>query len=182
MSKVSPQTSRYLRTAGAILGTALLISLIVRAGSDKLIENARTIGWGILLVLGLAGIGHIVKTWAWRLTLPAERKKVSFSRTLGLRLVSEAIGQFGFVGQMVGDATRGSLLTSDLPASNVVSSVALDRGLFALSGLIVTIAGFAALLFMPTVSRGLRVTASISAVMLFVLLALSVWAVRNEKM
>ena len=41
MSKVSPQTSRYLRTAGAILGTALLISLIVRAGSDKLIENAR---------------------------------------------------------------------------------------------------------------------------------------------
>ena len=179
MSKVSPQTSRYLRTAGAILGTALLISLIVRAGSDKLIENARTIGWGILLVLGLAGIGHIVKTWAWRLTLPAERKKVSFSRTLGLRLVSEAIGQFGFVGQMVGDATRGSLLTSDLPASNVVSSVALDRGLFTLSGLIVTIAGFAALLFMPTVSRGLRVTASISAVMLFVLLALSVWAVRR---
>ena len=134
---------------------------------------------GHSLVLGLAGIGHIVKTWAWRLTLPAERKKVSFSRTLGLRLVSEAIGQFGFVGQMVGDATRGSLLTSDLPASDVVSSVALDRGLFTLSGLIVTIAGFVALLFMPAVSRGLRVTASISAVILFVLLALSVWAVRR---
>ncbi len=119
------------------------------------------------------------KDLAWRLTLPGQFKKVSFSRTLGLRLVSEAIGQFGFVGQMVGDATRGSLLTSDLPASNVVSSVALDRGLFTLSGLIVTIAGFAAVLFMPTVSRGLRVTASISAVVLFVLLALSVWAVRR---
>ena len=70
MSKFAPHTNRYLRTAAALLGTALLISLIVRAGSDKLIENARTIGWGILLVLGLAGIGHIVKTWAWRLTLP----------------------------------------------------------------------------------------------------------------
>ena len=98
MSKFAPHTNRYLRTAAALLGTALLIYLIVRAGSDKLLENARTIGWGFLLVIGLAGVGHIVKTCAWRLTLPGERKKVSFSRTLGLRLVSEAIGQFGFIG------------------------------------------------------------------------------------
>jgi len=54
-----------LRAAAAILGTALLVYLIVRAGSDKRLENARTIGWGILLVLGLAGVGHIVKTRAW---------------------------------------------------------------------------------------------------------------------
>ncbi len=179
MSKFAPQTNRYLRAAAAILGTALLISLIVRAGSDKLLENARTIGWGILLVLGLAGVSHLVKTWAWRLTLPGQFKKVSFSRTLGLRLVSEAIGQFGFVGQMVGDATRGSLLTSELPASGIISSVTLDRGLFMGTGLIVTIAGFAALLFMPAVSGGLRLYAGLFAIVLIALLALSVWAVRH---
>ena len=135
MSKFAPHTNRYLRTAAALLGTTLLIYLIVRAGSDKLLENARTIGWGFLLVIGLAGVGHIVKTCAWRLTLPGERKKISFSRTLGLRLVSEAIGQFGFIGQVVGDATRASLLTSELPASGVISSVTLDRGLFMGTGL-----------------------------------------------
>ena len=76
---------------------------------------------------------------------------------------------------MVGDATRGSLLTSDLPASDIVSSVALDRGLFMLSGLMVTNhAGFLAVVFVPAVPRGLRVAASISAVVLLLLLA-AVW-------
>ena len=161
------------------MGAALLSYLVLRAGTDRLLDNVKQMGWGILLVLGLAGVSHLVKTWAWRLTLPGQFKKVSFSRTLGLRLVSEAIGQFGFVGQMVGDATRGSLLTSELPASDIVSSVALDRGLFMLSGLIVAIAGFVALVFVPAVPRGLRVASSISAVVLLALLALSVWAVRR---
>ena len=126
------------------MGAALLSFLILHAGPDKLLDNVKQIGWGVLLVLGLAGVSHVVKTFAWRLTLPDQFKKVSFPRTLGLRLVAEAIGQLGFVGQMVGDATRGSLLTSELPPSDIVSSVALDRGLFMLSGLMVTIAGFLA--------------------------------------
>ena len=127
--------------------------MVVRAGSDKLFENAKSIGWGIFLILGLAGISHVVKTFAWRLNLPGEINKVSFSRTLGLRLVSEAIGQFGFLGQVVGDATRVSFLTSELPASSIISSVTLDRGLFMLSGLFVTIAGLVAVVFVPTISR-----------------------------
>jgi phosphatidylglycerophosphate synthase len=100
-------------------------------------------------------------------------------RTFNLRLVSEAIGQFGFIGQLVGDATRASLLASELPASGIISSVTLDRGLFVITGLIVTIAGFAALLFMPAVPGGLRLYAGLFAIVLVALLALSVWAVRR---
>ena len=179
MPDFTPRARRYLQIAAALMGAALLSYLILRAGTDKLLDNVKQMGWGILLVLGLAGISHLVKTWAWRLTLPGQFKKVSFSRTLGLRLVSEAMGQLGFVGQMVGDATRGSLLTSDLPASGIISSVTLDRGLFMGTGLIVTIAGFAALLFMPAVPGRLRLYASLFAVVLVALLALSVWAIQN---
>ena len=179
MPDFTPRARRYLQIAAALMGAALLSYLILRAGTDKLLDNVKQMGWGILLVLGLAGISHLVKTWAWRLTLPGQFKKVSFSRTLGLRLVSEAMGQLGFVGQMVGDATRGSLLTSDLPASGIISSVTLDRGLFMGTGLIVTIAGFAALLFMPAIPGGLRLYASLFAVVLVALLALSVWAIQN---
>jgi phosphatidylglycerophosphate synthase len=170
---------RPLHILAALLGTGLLVYLVVRAGSDALVENARTIGWGILLVLGLAGISHVVKTWAWRLTLAGDFKKVSFSRALGLRLVSEAIGQFGFVGQVVGDATRASLLTSELPASGIISSVALDRGLFMVSGLVVTIFGLITLLLRPAVSHGLKLYSGIFAIVLLALLGLSVWAVQR---
>ena len=179
MPSLSPKAKRYLRVVAAVVGVILLVHLIVRAGSDNLIENAKSIGWGILLVLGLAGVGHVVKTWAWRLTLPGQFDKVPFSRTFGLRLVSEAIGQFGFIAQLVGDATRASLLASELPPSSIISSVTLDRGLFMVSGLVVTIAGFVALLFMPAVHRGLRFYASIFAVVLVALLVMSMWAVRQ---
>ncbi len=179
MPDFTPRARGYLKIAAALMGAALLSYLILRAGTDKLLDNVKQMGWGILLVLGLAGISHLVKTWAWRLTLPGQFKNVSFSRTLGLRLVSEAMGQLGFVGQMVGDAARGSLLTSELPASGIISSVTLDRGLFMGTGLIVTIAGFAALLFMPAVSGGLRLYASLFAVVLVALLALSVLAIQN---
>src|SRR5271157_494845 len=177
MPNSAPQAKGFLRILAGLLGTALLAYLVVRAGSDKLLENIKTISWGIFLVLGLAGISHLVKTWAWRLTLPGQFDKVPFSRTLGLRLVSEAIGQFGVVGQVAGEATRASLLSSELPVSGVISSVALDRGLFMVSGLIVAIAGFVALVFVPVLPRGLRLCASVSAVVLLILLGLSVLAV-----
>ena len=61
--------------------------------------------------------------------------------------------------------------------SGVISSVALDRGLFMVSGLIVAIAGFLALVFVPVLSRGLRTLRSVSAVVLLILLGLSVLAV-----
>ena len=179
MSSMSPGTKRNLRAVAAILGGGLLIHLIVRSGSDNLLANARSIGWGILLVLALAGVGHIVKTWAWRLTSHAEFRNVPFSRTFGLRLVSEAIGQFGFIGQMIGDATRASLLSSEMPSACIISSVTLDRGLFMVSGLVVTIAGVAALMFLPAVHRGLRLYASVFGIVLVGLLAISVWAIRR---
>src|SRR5271157_1628714 len=180
MRNSAPQAKRHFRILALLLGVTLLAYLVAHVGADKLVENAKVIGWGILLVLGLAGVSHVIKTWAWRLTLPGEFKKVPFSRTLGLRLVSEALGQFGFIAQLVGDATRVSLLTSELPVSNVVSSVALDRGLFMLSGLIVTIAGLLALVFLPAVTLSLRLYASLLAIILLAILGLSVWAVQRS--
>src|SRR5271166_1288058 len=180
MPSCVPRTKSLLRLVAVFLGAALLVRLVRQAGTVTLLENANTIGWGMILILALAGVSHVIKTWAWRLTLPGEFKKVPFSRTLGLRLVSEALGQFGFIAQLVGDATRVSLLTSELPVSNVVSSVALDRGLFMLSGLIVTIAGLLALVFLPAVTLSLRLYASLFAIILLAILGLSVWAVQRS--
>ena len=107
MPNFTPRAKRYLQIAAALMGAALLSYLILRAGTDKLLDNVKQMGWGILLVLGLAGISHLVKTWAWRLTLPGQFKKVSFSRTLGLRLVSEAIGTVWFCGTDGGRCDQG---------------------------------------------------------------------------
>jgi hypothetical protein len=57
------------------------------------LENISTLGWGLVLIVALGGVVHLVKTWAWRLTLTDCRDDVSFTRMLQLRLASEAAGQ-----------------------------------------------------------------------------------------
>ena len=176
MPNFASRAKGILRILALLLGVALLAYLVVHVGTDKLVENARAIGWGILLVLGLAGISHVIKTWAWRLTAPGELNKVSFARTLGLRLASESLGQFGVAGQMLGDGTRASLLGSEVQTSSAISSVVLDRGLFMLSGVIVMIVGLLTLMFVPTAPRGLRICACVTAIVLLALLFLAVRA------
>ena len=69
------------------LGVGLLAYLLTTVKFSALAENAKAIGWGMLLVIALGGFSHVIKTWAWRLTLLGEARKVSFGRTLGLRLI-----------------------------------------------------------------------------------------------
>ena len=68
MRNSAAYAKRHLRLLALLLGAAFLAYLVVHVGADKLVGNAKAIGWGILLVLGLAGISHVIKTWAWRLT------------------------------------------------------------------------------------------------------------------
>src|ERR1700760_1801568 len=125
------------------LGIGLLLYLVSKLDLHALAANAKTIGWGLLLVIALGGLSHVVKTWAWLLTMRGERRNVSFGRAFGLRLGSEAIGQLGFVGMVGGETTRVSLLGSGVSRAAAISSVTLDRGLFIIMGAVVTLAGIA---------------------------------------
>lgn len=161
-------------------GLALLVYLIVRTGPRVLLENAKLIGWGLGFVIALGGISHLVKTSAWRLTLSSEAKKVSFSKMFGLRLVSEAIGQLGFAGMVAGEATRATLLGSDVPLESRILSVTLDRGLFIACGAIVTVCGIAFGLLVVPLSTALRVYAALCATLLLVVVALAALAMTKR--
>ena len=173
MPSLAPRAKSFLRLLAVLFGATLLAYLVERAGPGKLLANAKTIGWGMLVVIALAGVSHIIKTMAWRLTLPGEAHKVSFGRLLGLRLVSEAITQLGFVGQMFGDGLRVSLLGSGVPVANSLSSVTLDRGLFIATGALVTIFGILAAITVTSLSNALQLYGTVFVLVLLGLLALT---------
>ena len=136
-------TSRKLwsRLAAALIGLLLLAHLVRRAGPAQLWQGIASVGWGLVLVIVLAGLSQAVRTWAWRLTLRDARRRPSFGRMFALRLASEAAGQVGVFGQVFGDTWRVAGLGADLPIATRITSVALDRALYTLSSTIVTIAG-----------------------------------------
>ena len=172
-------TRSFLRIT-PLLGIALLVYLLTTVKFSALAGNAKAIGWGMLVVLALGGFSHVVKTWAWRLTMLGEARNVSFGRTLGLRLISEAIGQLGVIGMVGGEATRVSLLGSGVSVAGAISSVTLDRGLFILAGAVVTIAGIVSLLFMVSVSHTLYLYASALVLGLLCLLIAGAIAIQRK--
>ncbi len=171
----SPRTraSAALRMIAVLLGAALLAYLVERAGPGRLLQNAKNMAGGMLLVIALAGFAHIVKTWAWRFALLGESKRISFWRTLGLRLVSEAIAQLGVVGLVFGESARVTLLGSGVPMASAISSVAMDRGLFIVTGAVVTITGICAAAFVAAFPGALRLYAGLFVLAVAFLLALA---------
>jgi phosphatidylglycerophosphate synthase len=166
------------RTFAVIAGVALLAFLIRQCDLNKLSASVATLGWGLALVIALAGLSHLLKTWAWRLTLTGE--KAPFWRLAGLRLAAEAGGQLGIIGQVFGDGMRISILSQRLPKDSVISSVTLERGLFMIAGAVTSIIGIAAGLLVLPLPHKLQLSAALFSLALIGLLILLVLAVRNR--
>jgi len=170
----------WSRLALAVIGLLLLVHLVRRAGPAKLLDGIATVGWGLVLVIVLAGLSQAVRTWAWRLTLPDDRHRPSFGRMFGLRLASEAAGQIGVCGQVFGDTWRVAGLGAEVPLATRITSVALDRALYTLSSTIVTFAGILALAFVLPLSGKIALYAKIFGFVLVLIVSLAVIAVRRR--
>src|SRR5208283_1010136 len=152
MSRPHVQFRQLVRLSVALVGIALLVSLICGTGPSTVVSQVKTVGWGLGLIIALGGISHLTKTLAWRLTFLCDIRDVSFARTFGLRLVSETIGSFGLPGQVLGETARVYLLGSALPVDHSISSMTLDRGLYIVTSALVSVTGILAALFLLSLS------------------------------
>jgi len=139
-----------------------------------------TLGWGLGLVLAWGAVGHVVKTWAWRLTLLDDKRQVSFARMLGLRLACEAVGQLGGLGQLFGEGLRVSMLGPAMPLTSGIASVTIDRAFFVLSAAVVSIVGLLAVLIVIPLPHTLALYAGLLAFTLLGIVVLTAVAVRNR--
>jgi len=168
------------RLLAGTFGVLLLVFLIHRAGLASLRESIATLGWRLSLVIALGGVGHVVKTWAWRLTLLDDKREVSFTRTLALRLASEAVGQLGFLGQMFGENLRVMLLGPTIPLASGIASVTLDRAFFILSGVVISAVGLIAVLVACPLPHALSLYAGLSVSIFLGVILVAALAVRRR--
>ena len=180
MSSSTSKVRLPLRLLAGVLGLFLLGNLVHRVGPAKLLASLTTLSWGLGLVLLWGGVAHLVKAWAWRLTLLDEKRHVSFVRLLGLRLASEALGQLGGLGQLFGEGLRVSLLGPAMPLSTGIASVTIDRVFFVLSAAVVTVAGLLAVLILLPLPHTLAIYACVFALILLGVLLLAGIAIRQR--
>jgi phosphatidylglycerophosphate synthase len=180
MLKLPSKAQLPLRLFAIVMSAGFFAFLIWRAGPGKLWKSLSELSWGIILVIALAGVSHLARTWGWRLTLGDDQHKISFSRMLGLRLGAEAAGQLGILGQTFGDSVRVSRMSAEIPVASGLASVTLDRGLYVVTATVTTIAGILAALPLVALSHALRLYASLFAFALIAFLILTLVAVRKR--
>jgi uncharacterized protein (TIRG00374 family) len=180
MLKIPSRAQLPLRLIAIAMSAGFFFYLIWRTGPSKLWKSLSELGWGIILVIALAGVSHLARTWGWRLTLGDDQHKISFSRLVGLRLGAEAAGQLGILGQTLGDSVRVSRMSAEIPVASGLASVTLDRGLYVATGIVTTIAGILAALPLVALSHALRLYASLFAFTLIAFLMVTLFAVRKR--
>ena len=161
-----------------ILGLSLLGYMLHRAGPGAVWNQVQAVGWGLALIIVLGGLSQLIKTWAWRQTFACDTSALSWSRSLGAQLASDAVGQLRFAGKLCGEGLRISMLGSAVPLANGISSSAIDGGLHAFTAVVVTVLGITAtLLLVPLVDGRWRIYALLLAAVLTAIVAISAMAV-----
>ena len=148
-----------LRFFAALLGIGLLGYLVFRTGPGVVWKQLQAVGWGLALIIILGGFSQFIKTCAWRQAFTCDIAGLSWSRSFVAQLISDAIGQFGVAGKVLGEGTRISLLGSTVPVSNALAAGAIDGGLHSFSAIVVTVLGISATLMLGPVSISWRVYA-----------------------
>ena len=97
MLRIPPTARLPLRILAGLMSAALFGYLIWQAGPSKLWENVLKLGWGFVWVLALAGISHVVKTWAWRLTLDDHKIRFLFYGCWDCGLERKQLGNSGLL-------------------------------------------------------------------------------------
>lgn len=175
-----PLARIVLRVSVPLLGLGLLGYLVVRAGPGVIWRQLQAVGWGLALIIILGGFSQLVRAWAWRQTFMCDLRGLSWSRSLGVQLVSDALGQLGVAGKLLGEGIRVSLLGSAVPLANGISAAAIDSGLHTLTAAVVTVLAIVATLLVAPLSGRWRADALLVAVVLLAVVILAAVAVANR--
>jgi hypothetical protein len=180
MPKLQFLTQISLRFFAVVLGLGLLGYLVFRTGPGIVWKQVQVVGWGLALIIILGGFSQLVRTWAWRQAFTCDISGLSWSRSLGTQLVSDAVGQLGLAGKLLGEGIRVSLLGSAVPLPSGISACAIDGGLHLLTATVVSVLGITATLLLAPVSGRWRVHALLLAVVLIALVILAAVAVARR--
>lgn len=167
----------FFRSFILVFGVSLLGYMLHRTGPGAVWKQVQAVGWGLVLIIILGGVSQLIKTCAWRQTFACDISALSWSRSLRAQLVSDAVGQLGFAGKLLGEGLRISMLGSAVPLENGISSSAIDGGLHAFTAVVVTVLGITTTLLLAPLDGRWRIYALLLAAVLIAIVTISAVAV-----
>jgi hypothetical protein len=134
--------------ASALAGAALFAYAVRRAGVAEIIDGVERVGWGLILILGLAGVRFLIRAECWRLCLPPT-VEFPLPRAFAAFLAGDAVGSVTPLGLLASEPTKVLLTRHHLAPREAIASLAVENFVYAAS--VLAIVGVALIVLMTSV-------------------------------
>ena len=134
--------------ASALVGAALFAYAVRRAGVADIIDGIQRVGWGLVLILGLAGLRFLIRAECWRLCLPPT-VVFPLPRALAAFLAGDAVGNVTPLGLLASEPTKVLLTRHHLAPREAIASLAVENFIYAAS--VLAMVGIGLLVLMTNV-------------------------------
>jgi len=118
--------------ASALAGAALFAYAVRRAGVADIIDGIQRVGWGLVLILGLAGLRFLIRAECWRLCLPPT-VVFPLPRAFAAFLAGDAVGNITPLGLLASEPTKVLLTRHHLAPREAIASLAVENFIYAAS-------------------------------------------------
>jgi hypothetical protein len=113
-----------------------------RVGLDDVGDAVRRVGWGLVPILGLAGIRFMLRAQCWRLCMPPP-VRLPFRQAFTAFLAGDSVGNLTPLGLAASEPAKVFLTRHRLASREAVSSLAVDNLIYLGSVLTVVVLGAA---------------------------------------
>ena len=143
---MSPRAGRRIATVVWTLAGAALFAYAVRSvGVAEILQSVRRVGWGLVVILALAGARFVIRAECWRLCVPPGTR-LARGQALRAFLAGDAVGSVTPLGLLASEPTKVLLTRHHLATRESVSSLAVENLVYAASVVAMIAVGLAVLL------------------------------------
>ncbi len=147
--------ARLLAAACTLGGAALFAWVVWRTGPADILDGIQRVGWGLLVILALAGLRLALRAAAWRLCM-APGARLTYGRAFSAFLAGDTAGTITPFGILASEPTKVFLTRHHLATRDSIASLAVENLLYALSVVAMVAVGFVVLLVTVPLSQEWR--------------------------
>jgi hypothetical protein len=158
----------------ALLGVVLFAWFVRRVGPADIWSGLRQIGWGLIVIIAIAGLRFALRALAWRVCLePPHHLPVA---PAFLAVVSgDAFGNLTPLGPIIGEPAKAAFVRERLPLGPALTALAIENLFYTMSVAAMIAAAMVALLLTFDLPEGLREVSEAAVAAILVVLVIALW-------
>jgi hypothetical protein len=160
----------------AVLGLALFAWFVQRIGPAEIWEGLRDVGWGLVVIVAVAGLRFALRAVAWTTCLEAPHV-MPFRSAFAAVLAGDSLGNLTPLGLFASEPAKAAFVRGQIPLGAAITALAIENILYTLSAVAMIAISTAALLIGFDLPPAIRTAGSIAIAMILMIFVVTAWLI-----